>query len=108
MNRNLTRGETEILNNADFQPWKNLAYAIVLRAAEDYERALRAAYRQANLKGKIETLTLSKIADCERFFRSQWMYELTGDVVTGDHVMRAVRKKVKKWEEKKAVHGWKL
>ena len=107
MNRNLTRGDIGILDDSDFKPWKNLAYAIVLRAAEDYERYLRTAYRQMNLKGKIEPMTLSKIADCERFFRGQWMYELTGDVVTGDHVMKAVRKRVKKWADKRAMRGWK-
>lgn len=103
MANNLTMGEPDVLNDIEFQPWKNLAYAIVLRAAEDYERALHAAYRQIRNKGKIEPLTVAKISDCERFFNSDWMYELTGDVVTGEEVMNAIKKRVAKWAEKRTV-----
>ena len=103
MANNLTMGEPDVLNDIEFQPWKNLAYAIVLRAAEDYESALHAAYRQIRNKGKIEPLTVAKISDCERFFNSDWMYELTGDVVTGEEVMKAIKKRVAKWAEKRTV-----
>ena len=63
----------------DFDPYKNLAAAIVEKAVIDYQKALRRHRKYPN-----NEFTLSEIAELERFFRSSWCRMLTdidGEVI---------------------------
>lgn len=59
---------------------RNLAGAIVIQAAKDYEDSLR--------NGNNE-----RIKECERFFRSKWYRELTN--VDGEYLIERLREKAK-------------
>ena len=63
----------------DFDPYKNLAAAIVEKAVIDYRKALRQVRKHPN-----NEFALSEKAEIERFFRSSWCRMLTdidGEVI---------------------------
>ena len=62
---------------------ENLANAIILQAVKDYRKALRGF----SLNGKSSTAV---IAECERFFRSEWFRVLTN--VDGEYLIINIRK----------------
>ena len=62
---------------------ENLTNAIILQAVKDY----RKAQKGLSLNGKSSTAV---IADCERFFRSDWYRQLTK--VDGEYLITAIRK----------------
>ena len=62
---------------------ENLTNAIVLQAVKDYRKALKGL----SLDGKSSTTV---IADCERFFRSEWYRQLTN--VDGEYLITTIRK----------------
>lgn len=62
---------------------ENLANAIILQAVKDYRKALKGF----SLNGKSSAAV---IADCERFFRSEWFKELTD--VDGEYLIINIRK----------------
>ena len=61
-------------------PWKNLAFAIVCKAQEDYEKAL--------IK-KNE----SRVTECEVFFKSDWCDMLLSENISGRVIMEKTREK---------------
>ena len=69
-----------MINEDDIE---NLTNAIVLQAVKDYRRALKGF----SLNGKSST---DVIADCERFFRSEWYSQLTN--VDGEYLITNIRK----------------
>ena len=71
----------------DFDPYKNLAAAIVEKAVIDYKKALRRHRKYPN-----NEFTLSEIAELERFFRSAWYKTLTA--VDGEYLMDRIKKEV--------------
>ena len=62
---------------------ENLANGIIMQAVKDYRRALRGF----SLNGKSST---DVIAECERFFRSEWFRVLTN--VNGEYLITNIRK----------------
>jgi len=62
---------------------ENLINAIILQAVKDYRKALKGF----SLNGKPSTAV---IADCERFFRSEWYRQLTN--VDGEYLISTIRK----------------
>ena len=57
------------------EPWENLIRAIVLQAVKDYKLAYkRERKRKNNLNPSMGIVNTQSI---ERFFTSQWFYELT-------------------------------
>lgn len=62
---------------------ENLTNAIILQAVKDYRNALKGL----SLNGKSSAAV---IADCERFFRSEWYSQLTN--VDGEYLIATVRK----------------
>ena len=63
----------------DFDPYKNLAAAIVEKAVIDYRKAIRKVRKHPN-----NEFALSEKAELERFFRSSWCRMLTdidGEVI---------------------------
>ena len=62
---------------------ENLTNAIVLQAVKDYRKALKGF----SINGKSSSAV---IADCERFFRSEWYRQLTN--VDGEYLITNIRK----------------
>ena len=62
---------------------ENLANGIILQAVKDYRKALKGF----SLNGKSSTAV---IAECERFFRSDWYRQLTN--VDGEYLITTIRK----------------
>lgn len=71
----------------EYEPYENLANAIIVLAAKDYRSALR---RQKRHPGNRETQnTINRL---ERFFRSAW-YEVLTDV-EGEYLIERIKKQV--------------
>lgn len=66
-------------------PYENLANAIIIQAAKDYKKALKALKRNS----KYEPAVFMK-RDCERFFRSSWFAALTN--LDGEALMDSLKK----------------
>jgi len=71
-----------IYENED--PYVRLATAIAVRAAKDYRSLL---CREKKHPGRARSV---EIIEVERFFRSQWFYELTG--CDGNVIMEKIRR----------------
>jgi len=71
-----------IYENED--PYQRLATAIVVRAAKDYRSLL---CREKRYPGRARSV---EIIEVEKFFRSQWFYELTG--CDGNVIMEKIRR----------------
>lgn len=69
--------------NYNKEGFENLANAIILQVVKDYRKALSGC--------KVEKRdSKSVIAECERFFRSEWFRELTD--VDGEYLITNIRK----------------
>ena len=69
--------------NYNKEGFENLANAIILQVVKDYRKALSGC--------KVEKRdSKSVIAECERFFRSEWFRELTD--VNGEYLITSIRK----------------
>ena len=66
----------------ELDPYKKLAYAIVLQSVADYRKALQGEY-------VAERKPQSVIEDCEKFFRSEWFTALTN--VDGEFLIEKIR-----------------
>lgn len=63
-------------------PYRELANAIVIQAANDYRKALRDLKKNSSYEP-----ALIMVGDCERFFKSSWfsfLTELNGEVLMND------------------------
>ena len=63
----------------DYEPYKNLAAAIVINAVNDYRKALRKLRKYPDNEA-----ALSEKRELERFFRSNWcsmLSDIDGDVI---------------------------
>lgn len=69
----------------EFEPYHDLADAIVASAVEDYRKALKTYQRTRSYE------VYAMIRRLERFFRSQWCDELLRERLSGEDVMRIVR-----------------
>ena len=71
----------------EFEPYENLANAIIISAAKDYRVALRRQIRHPG--GQEAKHTVDRL---ESFFRSAWFGVLTD--VDGEYLMARIRKEV--------------
>lgn len=62
---------------------ENLTNAIILQVVKDYRRALKGLSSDGKSSAAV-------IADCERFFRSEWYRQLTN--VDGEYLIATIRK----------------
>lgn len=69
--------------NYNEESLENLANGIIMQAVKDYRKALRGF----SLNGESSTCV---IAECERFFRSEWFRVLTN--VNGEYLITNIRK----------------
>lgn len=82
------------------QAMLRLAYGIVEEAVEEYEFALqRMAVDADYMSGTVKFRVSQKIEELERFFKSDWCYELCG--YDGHDIMAQVQRRVVKWAEHK-------
>ena len=101
----------EWMNTGD--PYQNLANFVVIKAAEDYEKALR---EKSKLKHLLATMTYdphryeeklknaqNMIDDCEHFFTGRWIELLTD--LDGAVLMNRIRKQCKESEPENFVSG---
>ena len=72
--------------------YENLGFAIVERAVQDYGNALR-RFKHARAKEE-KTATLVVIGGFERFFRSDWCYQLTQGRLAGDVIISKMKEKI--------------
>lgn len=70
-----------------FEPYENLANAIIVLAAKDYRFALRRQKRHPNSRETQHT-----IDRLENFFRSAWFEVLTD--VEGEYLIARIRKEI--------------
>lgn len=75
----------------------NLVIAIVEQARSDYKRSVnylrKHPHSRSRREGDKRAECFRLINDCERFFLSQWFYELTG--YSGKSTLEDVRKECK-------------
>jgi hypothetical protein len=64
--------------------WMDLAGSIILKAVDDYRRAMRKVRRCPGAEK-----SQAQIRECERFFRSDWFRVLTE--VDGEDLIRQLR-----------------
>ena len=69
---------------------KDLGNAIILQAVKDYRSALAGG----SVNGRDSK---SVIAECERFFQSEWFRELTD--LDGEYLIKTIRKEFEKRKE---------
>lgn len=69
--------------NYNKEGFENLANAIIVQAVKDYRKALRGF----SSDGKSDT---DVVAECERFFRSEWFSVLTN--ADGEYLITNIRK----------------
>ena len=77
------------------EPYSELANAIILRAIDDYRRALeRLNYllKTPQFNGRRIVEIKREIDKVEEFFRSEWYDEMTD--ISGEDVIRKIRKEV--------------
>lgn len=66
-------------------PYENLANAIIIQAAKDYKKALKALKKNSRYE---PALFIKR--DCEKFFRSAWFATLTN--LNGEALMDGLKK----------------
>ena len=69
----------------DYEPYRNLAAAIVERAVIDYKKTLRRVRKHPE-----NEMALSNKAELERFFRSGWCSMLTD--IDGELIIEKIQK----------------
>ena len=72
----------------------DLANAIVIQAVEDYTEALR-TIRVSKSKKKIEMAKKRK-EECEKFFRTEWFFELSRFAIDYDALIETCHKNAQK------------
>lgn len=71
-----------------YEPYENIANAIVIQACKDYRRAYRRYLRRYR-----STVTPdAELTELEAFFRSAWYRSLT--TLDGEYIMDRIRKEV--------------
>lgn len=88
----------EEMNNA----YELLACAICKQAVQDYQKALRDIDKYGDKVGKKHIVDKAKwtIADCERFFRSEWYHELMPNL-DGEKLIQMIKKQYEDSKKKK-------
>ena len=71
-----------------FDPYENLANAIIIQACKDFRRAYKRYLRRYRSSGKPD----AELLELESFFRSDWYKTLTS--VDGEYLMDRIKKEV--------------
>lgn len=71
-----------------FDPYENLANAIIIQACKDFRRAYKRYLRRYRSSDKPDT----ELLELESFFRSDWYKALTS--VDGEYLMDRIKKEV--------------
>ena len=71
-----------------FDPYENLANAIIIQACKDFRRAYKRYLRRYRSSDKPDI----ELLELESFFRSDWYKALTS--VDGEYIMARIRKEV--------------
>ena len=71
-----------------FDPYENLANAIIIQACKDFRRAYKRYLRRYRSSDKPDT----EFLELESFFRSDWYKTLTS--VDGEYLMDRIKKEV--------------
>ena len=90
----MTKEKNFIMDEGNYDPYEELANAVVIQACEDYKRAYTCHLRSKG-KGK---RTQKQLEELEAFFRSDWYKQLTE--VDGEYIMERIRNDVLKQEKK--------
>ena len=90
----MTKEKNTVIDEGNYDPYEELANAIVIQACDDYKRAYTCHLR-SNGKGK---RTARQLADLEYFFRSDWYKTLTE--VDGEQLMERLRAQVASEDKK--------
>ncbi|MBE6707515.1 MAG: hypothetical protein E7577_07755 [Ruminococcaceae bacterium] len=83
-----------IKEDVSFDPYEELANAIVIQACHDYKKAYKQSLRRSGIVGEAD----EELAELEAFFRSDWYKQLTE--VDGEYIMERIRNDVLKQEKK--------
>ena len=62
-----------IKEDVSFDPYEELANAIVIQACHDYKKAYKQSLRRSGIVGEAD----EELAELEAFFRSDWYKQLT-------------------------------
>ena len=91
----MTKEKNFIMDEGNYDPYEELANAVVIQACEDYKRAY-ICHLRSNGKGK---RTQKQLEELESFFRSDWYKTLTE--VDGELLMERLRNEVQKQHDKR-------
>ena len=89
----MAKEKKSIIEEGNYDPYEELANAIIIQACEDYKRAYN-CYLRRNGKAK---KTEKQLAELEEFFLSDWYKKLTE--VDGEELMKRLREEVSKQNE---------
>ena len=77
-----------------WNPWEELANAVVRQAAEDWREAVHTLLHPPGRPGAVRNRQIREAADmlrdCESFFRSRWIRILTGE--DGTEILEQLRR----------------
>lgn len=89
----MAKEKKSIVEEANYDPYEELANAIIIQACEDYKRAY-SCYLRSNGKAK---KTEKQLAELEEFFLSDWYKKLTE--LDGEELMKRLKEEVSKQNE---------
>lgn len=90
----MKKEKTTIKDEGNYDPYEEIANAIVIQACHDYKNAYKRSLRRSGVVGEAD----EEIAELETFFRSDWYKKLTE--VDGEYLMERLRNEVLKQEKK--------
>ena len=83
-----------IKEDVSYDPYEELANAIVIQSCNDYKKAYKQSLRRSGIIGEVD----EELAELEAFFRSDWYKQLTE--VDGEYLMERIRNYVFKQKNK--------
>lgn len=83
-----------IKEDVSYDPYEELANAIVIQACNDYKKAYKQSLRRSGIVGEAD----EELAELEEFFRSDLCKQLTE--VDGEYLMERIRNDVLKQKKK--------
>ena len=90
----MKKEKVTIKEEVSYDPYEEIANAIVIQACKDYKKAYKQSLRRSGIVGEAD----EELAELEEFFRSEWYKKLTE--VDGEYLMERIRNEVLKHEKK--------
>ena len=90
----MKKEKVTIKEEVSYDPYEEIANAIVIQACNDYKKAYKQSLRRSGIVGEAD----EELAELEEFFRSDWYKKLTE--VDGEYLMERIRNEVLKHEKK--------